>query len=77
MFSSIAAKLLELGYYKILTEAGADYSKKDSSYKDDNLDIATRLMVEQGEGKKLYDKRESIKDRDNKRDLDRVKKIYK
>lgn len=28
-------------------------------------------------GKKLYDKRETIKDRDNKRDLDRVKKIYK
>ena len=26
-------------------------------------------------GKKLYDKRDSIKDRDNKRDLDRLKKI--
>jgi len=41
---------------KILSEAGADYSKhtkSDSSYKDDNLDIATRLMVEHGEGKKL------------------------
>ena len=41
---------------KILTEAGADYSKRtksDSAYKDDNLDIATRLMVEHGEGKKL------------------------
>jgi gliding motility-associated protein GldM len=41
---------------KILKEAGADYSKhtkSDSSYKDDNLDIATRLMVEHGEGKKL------------------------
>jgi gliding motility-associated protein GldM len=41
---------------KILTEAGADYAKKDSSYKDDNLDIATRLMVEKGEGKNLYAK---------------------
>ena len=44
---------------KILKEAGADYSKRtasDSSYKDDNLDIATRLMVEHGEGKKLLEK---------------------
>ena len=41
---------------QILSEAGADYSKRtkaDSAYKDDNLDIATRLMVEKGEGKKL------------------------
>lgn len=28
-------------------------------------------------GKKNYDKRETIKDRDNKRDLDRIKKEYK
>lgn len=28
-------------------------------------------------GKKLYDKRETLKDRDNKRDLDRIKKVYK
>jgi SsrA-binding protein len=28
-------------------------------------------------GKKNYDKRETIKDRDNKRDLDRIKKSYK
>ncbi len=28
-------------------------------------------------GKKLYDKRETIKDRDTKRDLDRIKKQYK
>jgi len=27
-------------------------------------------------GKKLYDKRETMKDRDNKRDLDRIKKSY-
>ena len=41
---------------KILLEAGADYSKRtksDSAYKDDNLDIATRLMVEKGAGKQL------------------------
>jgi gliding motility-associated protein GldM len=30
---------------QILKEAGADYAKGDSSYKDDNLDIATRIMV--------------------------------
>ncbi|MFL9843927.1 SsrA-binding protein SmpB [Flavobacterium rhizosphaerae] len=28
-------------------------------------------------GKKNYDKRESIKERDTKRDLDRIKKVYK
>ena len=38
----------------ILKEAGADYAKGDSSYKDDNLDIATRIMVEHGGGKELY-----------------------
>ena len=38
---------------EILKRAGANYAKGDSSYKDDNLDIPTRLMVEKGEGKKL------------------------
>lgn len=28
-------------------------------------------------GKKLYDKRQTMKDRDNKRNLDRIKKVYK
>lgn len=41
---------------KVLTEAGVDYANKDSSYKEDNLDIATRLMVDKGEGKNLYNK---------------------
>lgn len=36
-----------------------------------------KLEVALAKGKKLYDKRETIKDRDNKRNLDRVKKIYK
>ncbi|MHA7944996.1 SsrA-binding protein SmpB [Formosa sp. 3Alg 14/1] len=36
-----------------------------------------KLNIALAKGKKLYDKRESIKDRDNKRNLDRVKKIYK
>ena len=39
---------------QILSEAGADFAKGDSTYKDDNLDIATRIMVEHGGGKELY-----------------------
>jgi SsrA-binding protein len=35
-----------------------------------------KLDIAIGKGKKLFDKRDTIKDRDNKRDLDRVKKIY-
>ena len=35
-----------------------------------------KLDIALAKGKKLYDKRETIKDRDNKRDLDRVKKAY-
>lgn len=40
---------------QILTTAGADFAKKDSSFKEDNIDISTRIMVDKGEGKKLYD----------------------
>ncbi|MCL4167415.1 UNVERIFIED_CONTAM: hypothetical protein GTU68_050852 [Idotea baltica] len=36
-----------------------------------------KLNIALAKGKKLFDKRESIKDRDNKRDLDRIKKAYK
>ncbi|AUP77720.1 SsrA-binding protein SmpB [Flavivirga eckloniae] len=36
-----------------------------------------KLDIALAKGKKLYDKRETIKDRDNKRDLDRIKKSYK
>ncbi|XCF05387.1 SsrA-binding protein SmpB [Tamlana crocina] len=35
-----------------------------------------KLVVALAKGKKLYDKRETIKDRDNKRNLDRIKKAY-
>ncbi len=35
-----------------------------------------KLEIALTKGKKLYDKRESIKDRDNKRDLDRIKKNF-
>lgn len=36
-----------------------------------------KIDIALAKGKKLYDKRETIKDRDNKRDLDRIKKVYK
>ena len=36
-----------------------------------------KLEIALAKGKKLYDKRETIKDRDNKRDLNRVKKAFK
>jgi len=36
-----------------------------------------KLDISLARGKKLYDKRENIKDRDNKRNLDRIKKSYK
>lgn len=36
-----------------------------------------KLNIALAKGKKMYDKRETIKDRDNKRNLDRIKKIYK
>ncbi len=36
-----------------------------------------KIDIALAKGKKLYDKRDTIKDRDNKRDLDRIKKEYK
>lgn len=36
-----------------------------------------KLSIALAKGKKLHDKRETIKDRDNKRNLDRIKKEYK
>ncbi|WP_299550389.1 SsrA-binding protein SmpB [Seonamhaeicola sp.] len=36
-----------------------------------------KLDIALARGKKLYDKRETIKDRDNKRNLDRIKKDFK
>ena len=36
-----------------------------------------KLQIALAKGKKLYDKREVIKDRDSKRKLDRIKKEYK
>ena len=36
-----------------------------------------KLQIGLAKGKKLYDKRETIKDRDSKRNLDRIKKNFK
>ncbi len=36
-----------------------------------------KMEIALGKGKKLFDKRETIKDRDNKRDLDRIKKNFR
>jgi SsrA-binding protein len=36
-----------------------------------------KLEIALAKGKKIYDKRDTIKDRDNKRDLDRIKKDFK
>ena len=36
-----------------------------------------KLIISLAKGKKIYDKRETIKDRDNKRELDRIKKYFK
>ncbi|MDU8886900.1 SsrA-binding protein SmpB [Yeosuana sp. MJ-SS3] len=36
-----------------------------------------KLEIALAKGKKLHDKRETIRDRDNKRNLDRIKKTYK
>ena len=36
-----------------------------------------KLVIALAKGKKLYDKRETIKDRENKRDLDRIKKAHR
>lgn len=36
-----------------------------------------KLEIALAQGKKIYDKRETIKDRENKRNLDRIKKSYR
>jgi len=47
---------------EIMKEAGFDPAKnKDSSYKIDNLDIATRILVEKGKGKELRARLEKYK----------------
>lgn len=46
---------------QILKSAGGDPNNPNKSFKEDNLDIATRLMVDKGEGKALYAKLDQFK----------------
>ncbi len=41
---------------QILTDADGDPNDKEKKFKEDNLDIATHLLVEKGKGKELYSK---------------------
>lgn len=45
----------------ILETAGGDRNNPTKKFKEDNLDIATRLMVEKGKGKELYAKLDQYK----------------
>ena len=45
----------------ILRKADGDPSNPDKKYKEDNLDIATRMMVDKGEGKKLFQQLDEFK----------------
>ncbi len=40
---------------QIVREAGGEPGNPEKKYKEENLDIATRILVEKGAGKKLYD----------------------
>ena len=46
---------------RILIGAGGDPKNPSKGYKEDNLDIATRLLVNQGDGKKLYNMLDNYK----------------
>ena len=39
--------------------------------------LSRKVTIALVKGKKLYDKRETIRDRDNKRELDRIKKEFR
>ena len=45
----------------ILTKAGGDPNNDEKRYKEDNLDIATRMMVDKGGGKTLLQKLSEFK----------------
>lgn len=46
---------------KIMDAAGADIAHGKTEYKEDNLDVATRLMVDKKEGKELYKRLDQYK----------------
>jgi len=61
------AQVLSKDMYDYITSlkskilAGSEFKKEDSSYKQDNLDVATRIMVTEGEGPKLRQKLEDYR----------------
>ena len=40
---------------RIIDESGGDHKDPNTKYKEDNLETPTRIMVDKGQGKKLYD----------------------
>ncbi len=40
---------------RIIDESGGDHKDPNSKYREDNLETPTRIMVEKGQGRKLYD----------------------
>jgi gliding motility-associated protein GldM len=40
---------------RIIDESGGDHKDPNTKFKEDNLETPTRIMVEKGQGKKLYD----------------------
>jgi gliding motility-associated protein GldM len=49
-----ASDLIDQYKMQLMKEAGYDPSSGDSSFKEDNVDVATRVFDTQGEGAKLY-----------------------
>ena len=85
-------KMLKPALEKFMQESGfvkeSELKKLEKEVKNSGLTIVplklfindkgfAKLRISLAKGKKLFDKRETIKDRDNKRDLDRVKKNFK
>jgi gliding motility-associated protein GldM len=56
-----ASDLIDNYKLELMKEAGYDPASGDSSFKEDNIDAATRLFDTKGEGKKLYDALESFR----------------
>jgi gliding motility-associated protein GldM len=52
--SKQASDLIDQYKMQLMKEAGYDPSSGDSSFKEDNVDVATRVFDTQGEGAKLY-----------------------
>lgn len=54
-YSATAFNFIQTLKDDILKAAGGDPKDSAKSFKEDNLDIATRMMIKEGKGKQLYD----------------------